>query len=181
MTVTSFIGRIDSAVDAWLAPLRGRPGLDRAAYLASELADYSVGWHLLNGLTTLFAPRLDRRVLEHTGRLAATLGVESALVNGAIKPIFGRQRPVDWENASTMAPRRPKTASFPSGHASSATVAAILLSDKVPTLRPLWWTLALGVAASRVYTRMHHFSDVAAGVVTGALIGRMAKSVWPIR
>lgn len=161
----------DDAVDELFEPLRGSKGFDRVAYLASELADYSVGWHILNAATALVNPRLERKAL----RMALTLGAESIIVNGGLKPIFKRERPADWEDAASLQVRRPKTASFPSGHASSGAVAAILLSDAVPALKPLWWGAATIVAGSRVYTRMHHASDVAAGAVVGAAIGMAAK------
>ena len=150
---------------------------DRAAYIASELADYSVGWHLLNPAVALARP--GREV--HAVRMAVTLGVESALVNGAIKPLFKRERPVGWEDVATLQVRRPKTASFPSGHASSAAVAAILLSDAAPALRPVWWAAAGVVAGSRIYTRMHHASDVLAGAAVGTVIGLAAKRLVPLR
>ena len=111
--------------------------------------------------------------------MALALGIESAVVNGGIKPLFNRPRPADWEDAAGKQVRRPKTASFPSGHASSGAVAAVLLSDAVPALRPVWWGLAATVAASRIHTRMHHASDVLAGAVVGTAIGLVARSLAP--
>ncbi len=162
---------VDAHVDEWFEPLRGRPAIDTVAYFASELADFSVGWHLLNGGVALVRPDLEHKALH----MALTLGVESALVNGAIKPLFDRPRPDGWEQVSSLTVRRPKTASFPSGHASSGAVAAVLLSDAVPELKIVWWTLAGVVAGSRIYTRMHHASDVAAGAVVGTAIGLVAQ------
>lgn len=170
------IGAIDDAADRLLAPLRGKKSFDRAAYLASELADYSVGWHLLNAATALVDSDLEKKAL----RMAITLGVESVIVNGGLKPLFKRERPDDWENTASLQVRRPKTASFPSGHASSGAVAAILLSDAVPALKPVWWGAAAVVAGSRVYTRMHHVSDVAAGALVGVAIGLTAKRLFPL-
>jgi undecaprenyl-diphosphatase len=76
--------------------------------------------------------------------------------------------------------RRPKTKSFPSGHASSAARAAVLLSDAMPRLRPIWLVLAATVAASRVHNRMHHASDVVAGAALGAAMGLAARQMWPL-
>lgn len=171
------VDAFDGLVDRLLEPLRGRTATDRAAYFASELADYSVGWHLLNLAVALVRP--DREV--HAVRMAVTLGIESALVNGAIKPLFKRERPVGWEDVATLQVRRPKTASFPSGHASSGAVAALLLSDAVPLLKPVWFTAAGLVAGSRIYTRMHHASDVLAGAAVGTVIGLAAKRLVPLR
>jgi membrane-associated phospholipid phosphatase len=166
----------DDRVDSMLSPLRGRRAADRTAYLASELADFSVGWHLANAAIALARPRTE----VHAVRMAVALGVESALVNGVIKPLFRRDRPASWEDVASLQVRRPKTASFPSGHASSATLAALLLSETVPGLRVLWWSAAAVVCTSRVHTRMHHASDVAAGVMVGAAIGLVTTRIAPL-
>lgn len=172
----AIIGAFDQRVDALFGPLRGRSSSDRIAYLASELADYSIGWHLLNVGTAIARPGGEA----HAIRMVVTLGVESVLVNGLIKPLFDRDRPEGWEQIASVQVRRPKTASFPSGHASSGAVAAILLSDAVPSLRFVWWGAACVVAASRIYTRMHHASDVVAGAATGTVIGMTAKWLVPL-
>jgi membrane-associated phospholipid phosphatase len=171
----AIIATVDHQVDQWFAPLRGKRSFDTVAYFASELADFSVGWHLINGGVALARPDLEHKAL----RMAITLGVESVLVNGAIKPLFDRERPDGWSQAASLQVRRPKTASFPSGHASSGAVAAVLLSDAVPALKPLWWSLTVVVAGSRIYTRMHHASDVVAGAAVGTAIGLAAKR-WAV-
>jgi undecaprenyl-diphosphatase len=102
------------------------------------------------------------------------------VVNGGLKNLFPRERPPLIDDRAYEV-RRPKTKSFPSGHASSATLTAVLLSDAVPKLRPLWWLLAAVVSASRVHNRMHHGSDVAAGAVIGTSMGALIKKIWPLR
>lgn len=168
------IDRVDQRVDGLFEPLRRQPGTDGIAFWASELADFSVGWHLINAGVALARPDLESKAV----RMALTLGFESILVNGMIKPIFDRERPDGWQETGGRAVRRPKTASFPSGHASSGAVAAVLLSDAVPRLKPIWWSLAAVVAGSRIHTRMHHASDVAAGAAVGAAIGLAARRIW---
>jgi undecaprenyl-diphosphatase len=72
--------------------------------------------------------------------------------------------------------RRPITSSFPSGHAAAAFAAAALLG--AGARRPAvvgWHLLATAVAASRVYVRLHHPSDVVAGAALGAAYGRLAR------
>jgi undecaprenyl-diphosphatase len=76
--------------------------------------------------------------------------------------------------------RVPRTSSFPSGHASSAFMAATLLADRDPHLRAVYFGLAALVATSRVHVRIHHASDVAAGTVLGLALGQIAKRAWPI-
>ncbi len=163
-------------VDDWFATLRGNRIADRIFYVASEGADYSRAWHAI-GLTMAVASPSRRA---DAARLAVSLGIESAIVNGVLKTLVPRDRPpliVD----PTFAVRRPKTRSFPSGHASSACLSAVLLSDALPKLRPLWWALAVVVSASRVHNRMHHGSDVVAGAVIGIAMGMAAKRFRPLR
>lgn len=166
----------DQLVDDLFDPLRGQPTADRLFYLASEWADYSKAWHVLGVTMAVLKPERRPDAL----RLAVALGVESAIVNGGLKRLFNRERPPLLDN-TTYEVRRPRTSSFPSGHASSATITAVLLSEALPRLKPLWWTLAIIVSASRVHNRMHHGSDVAAGAVLGTAMGHLTQRIWPLK
>src|SRR5262249_36034329 len=83
-----------------------------------------------------------------------------------------------WEQERPLRLRRPRTSSFPSGHASAAMVAATLLAQDDP-LAPLYYALAAVVASSRVYAKIHHPSDVVAGALLGLALAQVAKRVWP--
>ncbi len=165
----------DDRVDRWFDRLRGEPAADWVFYVASEAADYSVAWHVISGVMAAASPSRRR----HSIRLAVALGIESIVVNGVLKRMTSRKRPPLPEDMAYDV-RRPKTASFPSGHASSATLAAILLSEAMPRVRPVWVMLAAIVAASRIHNRMHHGTDVAAGTVLGFVFGVAAKRMWPL-
>ena len=169
------IERFDDVVDGLFDVLRGRPIVDRVMYSVTELADFSVLWHILSvaqGLTR--ADGFERAV-----RTSTALGLESLLVNAGIKSLFRRVRPVpEFERPHYL--RMPKTTSFPSGHASSAFLAAALLSDG-SRAKPLYYALATVVAASRIHVRIHHASDVVGGAVLGVGLGAVAKRVWRIR
>lgn len=167
--VTAF----DQAADVALDRLRGHGGADRAFYVASELGDYSLLWHIVGTARGL---RSDRDAAEAV-RLSGVLIAESVLVNGVIKQLFRRTRPV-WEQPRAYTIRRPRSSSFPSGHASAAFTAATILGER-SRVWPLWYAAAGLVASSRAYVRIHHTSDVVAGVVTGLVLGRVARRVWP--
>ena len=107
------IGRFDAAIDDRIDRFRGHPHVDRLMYAASELGDFSLIWHLM-GTARALAP--DRRPV-HAARLSAIIGVESVLVNAVIKNFVKRHRP-PWEQERPFNLRRPRTSSFPSGHAS---------------------------------------------------------------
>jgi undecaprenyl-diphosphatase len=168
-TVAVFDAYVDRRVDR----VRGNPVLDRVMYTASELGNFSLVWHLVN-TTRAVAP--DRR-LSHAVRVAAVLGAESVLVNGPIKSLFRRHRPV-WEHERPLRLRVPKTSSFPSGHASSAAVAALMLAER-DRAWPLYVGIGAVVASSRVYVGVHHASDVLAGVALGVAMAKAAQRVWP--
>lgn len=169
----SIVDALDAVVDAWFDHLRGRAVVDRVMYTASELADFSLLWHLLGAAQGLVRPDGFERAV----RLSAALGVESALVNGALKSAFRRSRPVPtFERPHRL--RQPRTTSFPSGHASSALLAAALLSEG-SRAKPVYVALAAVVAASRVHVRIHHASDVLGGVAVGMALGAATKRLWP--
>ncbi|NLV54907.1 MAG: phosphatase PAP2 family protein [Acidimicrobiales bacterium] len=170
------IDAFDDAVDAQFdARLRGRPAVDRLMYSVSELADFSLLWHLLGAVRGL---RSEREAAEAL-RCSVVLGVESTVVNGGLKSLFRRERPVpDFERPHHL--RIPLTTSFPSGHASAAFCAATILSEgRSRPARAAWYSLAALVAASRVHVKIHHASDVLGGVAVGLVVGRVARRVWP--
>jgi undecaprenyl-diphosphatase len=166
------IKQFDEFVDEFFElRLRGRPLVDRAFYVASELGDFSLLWHLLGAGQGLVRPDGFARALQ----LSGALGVESALVNGVIKSMFSRSRPVhDAERPHRL--RTPRTTSFPSGHASAAFLAAALLGDGIRG-KPVFYALAAVVAASRIHVRIHHASDVAGGAAIGLALGAIAKRI----
>ena len=169
----SVVDRFDHAVDQAFDRLRGNPVADRLFYAATELGDFGLVWVLIGTAQGL---RSDHDITV-AARLAATLGVESILVNGVIKSFFKRERPVSQEPRPYKM-RMPLTTSFPSGHSSTAVVASVLLSEANPSLAPVYWTVAAVVASSRVYVKIHHASDVVGGVATGLVIGLTARTLW---
>ena len=170
------VARFDDAIDLAFTRFRGHPFADGVFELASQLGDWSVLWHVIGGLRGLGGnERADEAV-----RLSTVLGVESLLVNQVVKRVFLRRRPVH-EHKAPRRIRRPITSSFPSGHASSAFCAAVLLSAGRRRTAPLWFALAGIVAASRIHVKLHHASDVVAGALLGILIGSVARSLWPLK
>ncbi len=153
--------------------LRGNPVADRVFYAATELGDGALVWHLVGAGRAA----VHERNLHDGVWLSATLGVESVLVNGIIKSFFRRSRP-EWDQPRAYKIRRPRSSSFPSGHASSAFTAAAVLSAQSPSGTPVWYSVATVVAVSRAYVRIHHASDVVAGALTGVVLGKIAVGVW---
>jgi undecaprenyl-diphosphatase len=162
----------DTSVDQAFDRLRGRRVPDRIFYAASMLGDHGLIWLLLATLRALKGPQHTRAAL----RTAIGVGIESAIVNVGIKSVFRRVRP-RWDQQRPLPLRRPKTSSFPSGHATSAFCAAALLSEG-DRLAPLYYLTAIVVASSRIHVKIHHASDVVAGIAVGAVLGRAGRRLW---
>ena len=162
------VAALDELIDGWFEPLRTNPALNRAMYAVTNSGDWSKIWHA-SGVVSALAHRRPRDIV----RLSVVMGLESLLVNQGIKRLFGRVRPRRDDLVHEHDIRTPLTSSFPSGHASAAMTAAAVLSRRGGGW--LWYPMGLVVAWSRVHVRMHHPSDVVAGLVTGAVLGRVAN------
>ncbi|MDQ1401939.1 MAG: hypothetical protein QOG03_255 [Actinomycetota bacterium] len=175
MPLGKSVDAFDARVDAWFDQhLRGNPVADRVFYSASALGDHSLVWLILGAARGLRS----ERHLPAAVRVSVGLAVESVVVNLGIKSVFRRARPV----SGTVGPlhlRRPRTSSFPSGHATSAFTAAGLLAED-DVLWPAYYVLALVVAWSRVHVKVHHASDVVVGIGIGVVLGRIGRKLSPL-
>jgi len=165
------VDRLDHDFDHALEVVRDNGTLARVFQAASTLGDFSLIWHLIGvarGTTS------DRRAMQAVA-LSALLGAESLIVNQGVKRLFKRERPtVSGDERFDV--RTPSTSSFPSGHASSAVFAAIILSTwGGRRWAPVWYSIAAVVGLSRAVVRIHHASDVAGGAVFGAALGFIAR------
>ena len=96
-----------------------------------------------------------------------------------LKHIVRRERPV-WKLADEeQLIHRPKYYSFPSGHTSASfCVVAVALLRCQPITILLVFIIAVMVAVSRVYLRVHYLSDVLVGMVLGLLCGMASVSLF---
>ena len=154
---------LDEAVDAAFEPLRGRPEVDRAAAVVSNLSDYGLIWVVLAGLRAVRPGPARRRAVV----ALAAAGFSSLLVSRAAKAAVARQRPEDHLVASV---RTPTSSSFPSGHTLAAFCTAFVLGDsEAGTAANVGFATA--VAVSRVHLRAHHPTDVIGGAAIGSVLG----------
>jgi undecaprenyl-diphosphatase len=167
--MTSF----DEAGDRVLEPLRNHRATNALFGVASKVGDFSVVWHIIGLLRAIGSVHRLQQALA----LSVALGVESLIVNQGVKRLFKRERPTT-SGDHRFEVRTPSTSSFPSGHASSATFAAIVLTSFTGfPLAAVWLIIALVVALSRVVVRIHHLSDIVGGIVTGAILGGIAVPI----
>ncbi len=162
-TLQTQMGAVDEAVDAAFEPLRGRPEIDRAAAVVSNLADYGLIWVVLAGLKARRRGPDRRRAVV----ALAAAGFSSLLVSRVVKAAVERQRPDEHLDASV---RTPTSSSFPSGHTLAAFCTAFVLGESdAGTAANVGFAAA--VAASRVHLRAHHPTDVIGGAVIGSVLG----------
>lgn len=168
----SAIDRLDRAGDRMLEPLRTHALTAALFGAASTVGDFSIVWHVIGLLRSVGS--VDR--LREALFLSTALGAESLIVNQGVKRMFGRERPTA-SGDERFAIRTPSTSSFPSGHASSATFAAVILVHFTGMPAGLLFVaLAVIVSLSRVVVRIHHLSDIIGGIAVGAGLGLAA--VW---
>ena len=123
--------------------IRPRP-VDRFLGKLSGAGEHSQLWLALAALAAIFGGQPGKRAARH-GLLA--VGFSSAMVNGLLKVWVHRRRPPPHR----VLRRRPRSWSFPSGHAASAFAFATAASREMPEAGPVLVPLAAAMAYSRVY------------------------------
>ncbi len=169
------IRSIDDRVDNWFEPLRGNPTIDGAAKLVTGLGDHGLMW----AVTTAWRARHTGPERARAVRALAVAGIESSLVNAAIKAVVGRSRPdvnrVQLAQGGVPI-RQPKTSSFPSGHTLAAFCAATVMSTRGDRSgNTLLFSGAALVGISRLHVGAHHASDVLGGAAIGVGLGLLGR------
>jgi len=110
--------------------------------------------------------------------LVALLGnALSHLVVQLLKRTVARTRPCDVTGRSLAVIALPDPYSFPSGHSAAAFAVAVPIALTHPWLAPVTLGLATTVAASRVWLKVHHLTDVLAGVGLGVAGAAVAAAI----
>jgi hypothetical protein len=146
------IERLDAFGDRYLL-MRRTKKRDAFWFRLSHFADHSVLWFVLGLVRFAFVP-----IWQDLARFVLVMAAESAITNGPIKFIFRRKRPHEVEG--TFEPgkplphglRMPITSSFPSGHATAAMCACVLLSSGNPWVGIVLFPLRTGCC---IFTNVH--------------------------
>lgn len=156
----------------WIQTHLRHPILDPIIVFITTLGNAGILWI---GLTILLAVRKSTR--KTAAALAVALGLCLLCGNLLLKPLIGRIRPFNVQNAITLLIAAPLDYSFPSGHTMSSFAAAmvLLLTDRrmgIPAM-----LLAGLIAFSRMYLYVHYPTDVLAGLLMGCLFGWLAVRI----
>lgn len=93
------------------------------------------------------------------------------LAEKIFKPLIARPRPSIDTGAVILGIDMNGSYSFPSGHATIAWAMAVVLSNKEPRWRWMFYLLAILISFSRIYIGKHFPMDVIAGGLLGWSIG----------
>jgi YegS/Rv2252/BmrU family lipid kinase len=147
---------------------RQRRSLDRTLTRLTRSANRSMLWLVIAEILAATGGRAGRRAAV---RGVTAIALASALVNGPLKMLARRDRPVSRAEDRPPPFPLPGSSSFPSGHAASAFAFAIGASIEEARVLPLLLPAAAGVAYSRVRLRLHYPFDVLAGAAIGTGAG----------
>jgi undecaprenyl-diphosphatase len=105
--------------------------------------------------------------------------INQVMGEGIIKHIVKRTRPCHLLDDDEQIINRPKHYSFPSGHAAAsfAVSAVVLCTCKWYVFLPVL-LLAMLIAFSRMYLRVHYLTDVLCGAVLGFLCGLSSVALY---
>jgi len=119
------------------------------------------------------APGLETARLPRTLALLRHIGIDETAVLTPAKRDFARPRPFALEPRLAPIVTRPRSGSYPSGHALWAYTTALVLADMVPERRGQLLARANQYARNRTVAGVHYPSDVEAGKLAGTALAAM--------
>ena len=107
--------------------------------------------------------------------------VLAACTTGILKILIGRSRPFIYQalNTTLFVPGALDDMfnSMPSGHTAISFAGLVMIGMLFPKIKWATWTMAIIIAATRLYIGAHWFSDVVLGAFIGMLCADIAKCV----
>ncbi len=179
---------IDDSVNQYAYSMQGDAGLDAAMIAMTTMGD----------LATLFVFGIIITIIRRTrkaGMIFLITMVALAIVVMYVKPVVGRERPPYEYSPALRLPENfgiegdslaPFAAefSYPSGHASRATVLAFivgyLLYQKSKTAGYAIWAFPVMIGITRVYVQQHFPTDLVGGFLIGMIIATVTSNAMKL-
>ena len=165
--------KIDTRVVERMSQIH-RPVLDRIMVIFTYSGTGALVWWVLYVIPLLIARHFRVGII-----LTTSLGINYVLGEILIKKKVGRMRPSEQISDEDMKIHKPKDHSFPSGHSASSFCAFTVLFWTCPVW--MWLPalfLASTIAFSRMYLRVHYFTDVMGGIILGILDGSLVTFIF---
>ncbi len=163
------IQKLDNCIVEKIAHIH-TPVLNKIMIIFTKLGNGAFIWWI-----TLCFPFLLQRTTRKTGiYLTIALGVTYVTGELIIKPLFSRTRPSSKLQDNELIIKRPKDYSFPSGHTASSFTAFTVSLIMCPAY--IFIPVLIGtilISFSRMYLRVHYFSDVLCGAILGTFNGAL--------
>lgn len=121
------------------------------------------------------------RITRAGARISSGIAL-GGLVSSILKLGVGRRRPFSSEDQYTFGPFSKVDASWPSGHTMTAFALATGVSDEVHStpVTIAMYTLATGVAWSRMNDNKHWLTDVVTGAAIGITSSKLMNGHWRV-
>ena len=157
------LAALDARALGWVLALPHPGWLDRLMVGLSAFGQQAAIWLAVGAILAAWG----RLPWKAYWQVVLSIVLAILVVDAALKPIVGRERPSRTNPELTALVEPPTTASFPSGHAATAVAGAYALAGFLPRARQAFWLLALLITASRLYLGLHYPFDVVAGALVG--------------
>lgn len=137
------------------------PLLDKIMTIITWAGNCGLVWNLL----AIYLINNNYRMLGY--RVIISLILTAIVGEGIIKHLIRRSRPFIKISHTTLLISKPMTYSFPSGHAASSFSVAGIFIIQNSDMSMYITSLALLIAFSRLYLKVHYPSDVLIGIILG--------------
>lgn len=157
---------IDDMVLEWIGRLH-TPLLNKIMIFFSMLGTKGSVWFII------CIPFLANKRTTFIGvNILVALSITAICGEGIIKHLVCRMRPCHKLENDDLIVKRPSFYSFPSGHTASSFAVTTVAIIRCPVY--IWagiLLIALIIAFSRIYLRVHYLTDVVCGVLLGVICG----------
>jgi undecaprenyl-diphosphatase len=159
---------IDATLSDTLSQLLPHNAFFDAVFSFLSLTGFSlIIWILFFIAYLIFEEKRDKKFLIY---FLLSFFTTVIIVNYVLKNVFQRERPYVAKSLTTAV--CPNDFSFPSGHASSAFVGAVIFSRFDKKRRWYYYSTAFLISYSRIYLHCHYLGDVIFGALIGYSIGK---------